>query len=427
VPTEGAGGAPHWSVVRPRPTRAVPRLLVVTLTALALLLGWSPALVAGEPADPPPVPDPRIAPELAAVPVDSPAYRAAVGRYRAAESRLHDARLRFDVAQRELTELHEADARLAGEINESARRHDKAQARLDELRDGLRELAVANYVHSGAGQGPAASFDLEGIVERRRHRVVVDTVNSSQLQAVAFHAEQVRSAGANRDRAVGDLAEVRQRLSDRSEQREQALADGWAATDDLGRFTAEVADARLEAEVVGLDFTFVVLDAYVKASIGIELLRPGCGLPWPVLAGIGRTESRHGTFGGATVQADGQVSKPIIGIPLDGNNDTAVIADSDGGALDGDPVWDRAVGPMQFIPTTWRALGLDGNGDGEIDPHNIYDAALSAANLLCRAGPLEAEGPMRSAVLRYNNSRAYVDTVLGHARRYEEFVIPPLP
>jgi membrane-bound lytic murein transglycosylase B len=184
-----------------------------------------------------------------------------------------------------------------------------------------------------------------------------------------------------------------------------------------------VADARLEARVIGLDFSFVVLDAYVKAAAGIALFHPSCGLRWQALAGIGRTESQHGTYGGAVVGPDGNVSKPIIGIPLDGENGTVGILDTDGGALDGDTVHDRAVGPMQFIPSTWRALGLDGNGDGRADPQNVYDAALSAANLLCRVGPLDDDG-LRRALLRYNNSTAYVDVVLDRSRGYDAFVFP---
>jgi len=43
---------------------------------------------------------------------------------------------------------------------------------------------------------------------------------------------------------------------------------------------------------------------------------------------------------------------------------TAVVVDSDGGALDGDARYDRATGPMQFLPGTWRSIGADGNGDG---------------------------------------------------------------
>ena len=107
----------------------------------------------------------------------------------------------------------------------------------------------------------------------------------------------------------------------------------------------------------------------------MAILQPACRLSWPALAGIGRVESGNGTFGGDSVGADGEEATPIIGIALDGTNGTQRITDTDGGALDHDPVYDRAVGPMQVLPSAWRRYGLDGNGDGQRDPQNLYDAA----------------------------------------------------
>ena len=139
------------------------------------------------------------------------------------------------------------------------------------------------------------------------------------------------------------------------------------------------------------------------------------GLPWQVLAGIGKVESNHGRYGGATVRADGQVEPPIIGIPLDGTNGTARIPDTDNGAYDGDTVWDRAVGPMQFIPSSWRIFGVDGNGDGVRDPHNIIDAVHAAVRHLCPAGTVT---DIEAALFSYNRSSTYVATVLDWAARY---------
>ena len=70
------------------------------------------------------------------------------------------------------------------------------------------------------------------------------------------------------------------------------------------------------------------------------------GLPWQVLAGIGKVESNHARFGGGEIGPDGRVRPPIIGIALNGQNGTAAIADTDDGSLDGDSTWDRAVGPL---------------------------------------------------------------------------------
>jgi hypothetical protein len=74
---------------------------------------------------------------------------------------------------------------------------------------------------------------------------------------------------------------------------------------------------------------------------------------------------------------------------------------------------------MQFIPSTWRTVGVDANGDGRKDPQNITDAATATAVYLCSGpGDLSTESGARSAVLRYNQSDAYADEVLAIARGY---------
>lgn len=99
-------------------------------------------------------------------------------------------------------------------------------------------------------------------------------------------------------------------------------------------------------------------------------------------------------------------------------NGFAVIEDTDGGELDGNDRWDRAVGPMQFIPGTWAIWGSDGNGDGVSDPHNYYDAAYSAARYLCHLERRSGPSP-RNYVLGYNQSRSYVADVMETAGRLE--------
>ena len=252
-------------------------------------------------------------------------------------------------------------------------------------------------------------------------------MSEQQFAELAANVDQVHRMDAVLAQVEADRADVGRRTADTEATRDGAVADGERAASDLARFAGQVADARLEAQVVGLDLTFVVLDAYVKAAATLAFEKPSCGLRWTALAGIGRTESGHGTYGGAVVQPNGDLSRPIIGIPLDGENGTAVIGDSDGGALDSDPDYDRAIGPMQFIPTSWHTLGRDGNGDGVADPQNMYDAALAAAGLLCRGRALDTDDGMRSAFLGYNNSQSYASLVLDRTHGYDLFVIPPVP
>ena len=138
----------------------------------------------------------------------------------------------------------------------------------------------------------------------------------------------------------------------------------------------------------------------MQAADQLAVDDPECGIRWTLLAAIGRVESNHGRFGGAQLRDDGYGTRPIRGIPLDGRPDVALIRDTDGGRLDGDTTYDRAVGPMQFIPSTWQSVGVDADGDGRRDPNNIFDAAQGAAVYLCRgdadlrdAGGAGAGGP----------------------------------
>ena len=167
----------------------------------------------------------------------------------------------------------------------------------------------------------------------------------------------------------------------------------------------------------------IALDAYQFAQRTLAELRPGCHLTWPVLAGIGRIESNHAS--GGRVDRFGNTLGPILGPALDGSPGMATIPDTDHGVLDTDPVWDRAVGPMQFIPSSWRRYGVDGNGDGVADPNNIYDATVSAALYLCAGGANLADpAQLQAAVFRYNHSAAYVSLVLRWAQAYLSGVVP---
>ncbi|MET8803054.1 lytic murein transglycosylase [Streptomyces sp. NPDC004546] len=161
-----------------------------------------------------------------------------------------------------------------------------------------------------------------------------------------------------------------------------------------------------------------VLDAYKKAEAELRSAKPGCNLPWQLLAAIGKVES--GQARGGRVDADGTTIGRILGPALDGNG-FALIKDTDHGVYDGNTEYDQAVGPMQFIPSTWAWAGRDGNGDGKKDPNNVYDAALAAGHYLCRNGwDLSREGNLHSAILSYNNSQDYLNTVLSWLEYYRK-------
>lgn len=161
-----------------------------------------------------------------------------------------------------------------------------------------------------------------------------------------------------------------------------------------------------------------VLDAYKKAEASLGTSKPGCNLPWELLAAIGKVES--GQARGGRVDANGTTLTPILGPVLNGNG-FAKITDTDNGAYDDDTTHDRAVGPMQFIPSTWATWAQDGNADGKKDPNNIYDAALAAGSYLCANDrDLSVDADLRQAILSYNRSTDYLNTVLSWLEYYRK-------
>ncbi|MDX2558221.1 lytic transglycosylase domain-containing protein [Streptomyces sp. TX20-6-3] len=159
-----------------------------------------------------------------------------------------------------------------------------------------------------------------------------------------------------------------------------------------------------------------VLAAYQRAEQSIRSTTPGCNLPWQLLAGIGKVES--GQASGGRVDANGTTLTPILGPVLNGVG-FANISDTDGGAFDGDRTHDRAVGPMQFIPSTWATWGQDANSDGKKDPNNIYDAAQAAGLYLCANDRnLALKADLDRAILSYNRSTEYLNTVMSWFEYY---------
>ncbi|ATY14308.1 hypothetical protein CU254_30730 [Amycolatopsis sp. AA4] len=164
-----------------------------------------------------------------------------------------------------------------------------------------------------------------------------------------------------------------------------------------------------------------MLRAYRNAADIMAREQPGCHVDWALIAAIGRVESNHAR--GGYVDARGNTLERILGPVLDGSGGFAAIRDTDHGRYDGDPVWDRAVGATQFIPSTWASYASDGNGDGISDPNNVYDETLATARYLCSGGlDLSSDANQRLAVRRYNNSQSYVDTVMAYAYGYRNGV-----
>lgn len=198
-----------------------------------------------------------------------------------------------------------------------------------------------------------------------------------------------------------------------------AAASGTATAATGGSWRAEdlVSGEWAERTAAATGIPVRALISYAGAALALQSEQPGCGLGWNTIAALGWVESGHGTHGGSVIGADGVAVPPILGPALDGGEYDA-IADSDGGALDGDPSGDRAAGPLQFIPGTWAEWGADGNGDGRADPQQLDDAALAAGRYLCHYGDLSEPSTWRTAVFAYNHVQSYVDLVAETANGY---------
>jgi membrane-bound lytic murein transglycosylase B len=161
------------------------------------------------------------------------------------------------------------------------------------------------------------------------------------------------------------------------------------------------------------------LTAYADAQLNINATESACHLSWVMLAGVGSVESGHGSHGGAVLRPDGTSSMPILGPPLDGTHgNIAIHATPAGLRLDGDPRWDHAVGPMQFLPSTWTHWGVSATG-GVPDPNDIDDAALTAARYLCGDHrDLATVQGWRAALGAYNAPDAYAVKVTDTAATY---------
>lgn len=444
---------------------------VALMIAAPTLAGIVPSTAAGAqegPSDTAPGPIEAEGPDpvFDGVQVDeTSAVRAAGGRYADAQAAEDEAVRRLDDAEREQDDLIDRSAETADAVTEA---NAALRAAEDDVAAQERELA--------ARQALAVRRKDSLILEQETLRSVVSSVFTSkpvdtemgpgtfdqmtvgqQRQNVRDRTVDIQSGIVeDRDRALqisrGAVAAQKRRLGRAEEARQgraQDLATATSVRDDVGRLlrTAERSTvarraeryatggkrhealvarrrARLLAPVVGIDLTLVDLDAYWRAASTAP-----CAIPWWLLAGIGKAESGHGTAQGSSVDASGDTTVRIQGIALDGRPGLAAIGDTDGGFLDGDATWDRAVGPMQFIPGTWRAWSADGNGDGTADPNNLYDAAAAAANYLCFGrGELTSESSARGALFAYNLSVPYGSLVLAEGLRYRANLgLPDLP
>ncbi len=384
---------------------------------------------------PPPIgPLPEIADALDDVSLTSDAYDVVAAELEAIETARRDAVALVGTKDGEIAALEARDAELRAAIDEARARAERWERESRRLDQQVRAVAIDSYMRGDADDlGPLFQLDPDVHDRLATAAVVSSAVAQRQLRALEAARRQARRARSDETLSTAVRSGVRNALTEARRVRDDARADAERLAADLVEAEAAVEDERRLATVVGAGFPLVVLDAYFKATQLMRFLDPGCGIEWWALAGIGRVESGHGTHGGAEVRADGSLTRKIIGIPLTGANGTAAIGDSDGGLIDGDPTVDRAAGPMQFIPTTWVRWGRDGDGDGDVEIQNLYDAAAGAAAYLCASGPMTDLAGLQRGYFSYNHSTQYVYDVLSGAIRYgdevriEGVAPPPAP
>ena len=352
------------------------------------------------------------------------------------DARLVGVPLAYGPSSGDVQALKDAEARVAALTDEQAalqaRQVDLTNriAVLDEMqRQAIAELEVAEadrrrltalvYSKGNSAWQAAALLQTDDAMEAARVNQLGEDFSTALRAAILRAKIARRRASAESARLALERVDVDNRLVAVQQ------VELPAAQRDVAVLRVNAASSVAGGEVAGLGIPLATIDAYLRAEGTLLFERSGCGIQWWMLAGIGRVESNHGRYGGTQLGANGDTSPHIVGIPLDGAPGVAAIGDSDGGLLDGDGAYDRAVGPMQFIPSTWRRYAADGNGDGRTDPHNVYDAALAAGRYLCTAaGHMDDDASLTRAYLSYNHSDAYAANVLYLAREYQSSGLP---
>jgi membrane-bound lytic murein transglycosylase B len=374
------------------------------------------------------LPDDRLTPALAAVGVESAAFTRAARDWRDALSGVAEAQRSAATNRALIAELETERATVRAELDERRLLLRGAVYDLEGLEIALAQLAVASYVRGGPPAQTARLFDVSVVTDELYEQTLARNVADDQLRRRTSVRDEIVRLQQELDDRTARLGE----LAGRAVEAAGLVETSTRRADDLTRrvpaLEAALRDARMAAFVIDTDLPLVALDAYVRAAARLASEKPQCRMQWTMIAALGRIESRHGHINGATLQADGRPTVRIIGIGLTGDNGTALVPDSDDGRLDGDTALDRAVGPMQFIPTTWAIYRRDGNRDGVTDPQNIYDAALAAATYLCSSGRSLADpANLRSAYLAYNRSSAYVANAMANLELYGRLALPSAP
>ena len=390
----------------------------LALLAVLLIQGLLPGAAGAQTPPPPPPPPVTVPAPTTPVGADENLRARTLADVAAAKKALVGAQRAEAQVRQRAAGLDKALGSLEGQRGALAGEERAAADRLEITRSRLRTAAVSEYISGGKTTIANQLLRSVSLEDFTRNRVYGSAVLDSQQRTLTTYRDQLSKVtavtstlGRQIDRVKTDRTLVIQELESLVAQRalrEQELAQKQV----LNQLVTA------GAPVLPSDIPALVLDAYVRGAAAANRRTPGCRIHWSALAAVGRVESGHARSGGAVLTLAGDVTPRILGPRLDGNG-FAYVGDTDGGAYDGDLELDRAVGPMQFIPSTWKGSGEDGNGDGNRDPNNIYDAATAAGMYLCRARQgLDLDENLYNAALSYNRSSSYAALIVSGAREY---------
>ena len=374
--------------------------------------------------DPAPVDEPSglvppLAPELAEIEVSSPEFDDASDQLDEADQHLTEVRETLANAARERKELEAREDVLTAKVERAQARVESLAAQVKRLRGELRDLAVASYVSGREleGFGALVEVDAQRHNDLRSQAVMVDRVNSDLVDHLRGKVDDLGAARTEVTLTTATRNGIRARIREVKEVQAQAgTAEEQAARAVFGAIV-EVETWRRLAEVDGTDIPLVALDAYIKGAQIAALQTPDCGIPWWALAGIGKTESHHGSSGGAEVRADGSLTKPILGIPLDGRARPL----GDRRRRTATPP-DRAAGPDAVHHRHLDALG---GGRERRRPHRGAEHVRRrrrGRRLPVRRRADAADDDLRRGYFSYNHSPAYVEAVLTRAHDYRDAI-----
>jgi hypothetical protein len=278
----------------------------------------------------------------------------------------------------------------AGQV--SAQAGQQADLARQQLVDRVRAL----YMSGGPLALYASVLDSGNFAEAEEQAATVTQVISSDrataVAAQAVDTEATAVATSATHRALGrieterSVAQVATRVLTLLAQEQQLLAEANAQVARLQALDAARAAAAAQAAAFGAITAqqLAQLQILPPSPLYLQLYHRaagGCpGLSWTVLAAIGQVESGHG-------------------------RDTSTS-------------YAGAMGPMQFLPSTFTAYGIDANHDGSIDIMDPADAIYAAARMLCADGAGAGGGALAGAIFDYNHAGWYVQMVLALAKLY---------